>query len=43
MGRINSMPNRFENETVFTIVQNYFHDLWDHGFHCGTLKLKEGH
>ena len=21
----------------------YFLVLWDHGFHCGTLKLLEGH
>ena len=24
-------------------IQFYFLVIWDHGFHCGTLKLLEGH
>ena len=28
-----------------TEIRLFFHFLvlWDHGFHCGTLKLLEGH
>ena len=25
------------------LTRFYFLVLWDHGFHCGTLKLLEGH
>ena len=27
----------------YTVVYILFSCLWDHGFHCGSLKLLEGH
>ena len=32
-----------DKKNVFKLLFSYFLVLLDHGFHCGTLKLLDGH